>query len=82
MVQKAENVGDVISTTFGIKVIDNLSEDKLRIARVYRFSSQLNFSIEDKTLKACRTYFNDMITQVSGERIRVEMEKMCVMIIK
>lgn len=59
-----------------------ISEDKLRIARVYRFSSQLNFSIEDKTLKACRTYFNDMITQVSGERIRVEMEKMCVMIIK
>lgn len=33
MVQKAENVVDVISTTFGIKVIDNLSEEELSEVR-------------------------------------------------
>ena len=33
MVQKAENVVDITSTTFGIKVIDNLSEEELSEVR-------------------------------------------------
>lgn len=56
---------------------DRIKEDKLRVMRVYRFSNQLKFSIEKRTLKACRKYFNDMILQVSGERIKNEIEKMC-----
>lgn len=55
-----------------------IEEDKLRIMRVYRFSNQLGFEIEKKTAKACRVHFNDMIKQVSGERIKNEIEKMCI----
>ena len=44
---------------------DRIKEDKLRIMRVYRFSNQLGFKIEKRTLKACRKYFNDMYSQVS-----------------
>lgn len=55
-----------------------IEEDKLRIMRVYRFSNQLGFEIEKKTAKACRVHFNDMIKQVSGERIKNEVEKMCI----
>ena len=58
------------------KASNRIQEDFLRIMRVYRFSSQLGFTIEPKTLKACRTYFNTMCEKVSGERIRLEVEKM------
>lgn len=56
---------------------DRIKEDKLRIMRVYRFSNQLTFKIEKRTLKACRKYFNEMYTQVSPERVKNEIEKMC-----
>ncbi len=56
---------------------DRIKEDKLRIMRVYRFSNQLGFKIEKRTLKACRKYFNDMYSQVSPERVKNEIEKMC-----
>lgn len=56
---------------------DRIKEDKLRIMRVYRFSNQLTFKIEKRTLKACRKYFNDMYAQVSAERVKNEIEKMC-----
>lgn len=56
---------------------DRIKEDKLRIMRVYRFSNQLGFKIEQRTLKACRKYFNEMYTQVSAERVKNEIEKMC-----
>lgn len=54
-----------------------IKEDKLRIMRVYRFSNQLYFVIEKNTAKACRRYWKEMIDQVSSERIKNEIEKMC-----
>lgn len=58
------------------KAKERIQEDYLRILRCYRFASTLNFTIEPKTLKACRTYFNTMCEKVAGERIRLEVEKM------
>ena len=52
MVQKAENVVDVISTTFGIKVIDNLSEEELSEVSRNRFSTAANTFIEKGVLHA------------------------------
>ena len=54
-----------------------VKEDYLRIMRAYRFSKTLGFTIESKSLKACRTHFKEMIKVVSAERIRLEIEKMC-----
>lgn len=55
---------------------DRVSEDLLRIMRCYRFAAKLNFQIENKALKICRTYFQEMCTKIPGERIRLEVEKM------
>ena len=56
---------------------ERINEDFLRIFRAYRFVSQLNFQLESKTLKACRTYFEMACKTVSAQRILVEVEKMC-----
>lgn len=61
---------------FNGKAKDRIEEDYLRIMRMYRFSTQLGFTIEPKALKLCRTYFNTMIATVAPERIRLEVEKM------
>lgn len=61
---------------FNGKAKERIQEDKLRIMRCYRFSLQLNFEIEKKALKACRTYFEDMTKEVSAMRIMNEVEKM------
>lgn len=55
---------------------DRITEDLLRIMRCYRFASKLDFEIEPKALKICRTYFNDMCAKIPPERIRLEVEKM------
>ena len=47
-----------------------------RIFRAYRFSSQLGFNMHPKTLKACRTNFEQACKTVSGQRILIEVEKM------
>jgi len=50
------------------------SEDALRMYRALRFSAELGFTIETETLKAI--YANmALVKRVSGERIRVELEK-------
>ena len=50
------------------------SEDALRMVRAVRFSSQLNFDIEDETFKSIkRLAFN--INKISKERIRDEFNK-------
>lgn len=54
-----------------------IEEDLLRIARVYRFCAQLNFTIEPKTLKAVRRNFDDMMKNIPSERVKNEIEKMC-----
>ena len=61
---------------FNGKPKDRITEDLLRIMRCYRFSSQLDFEIEAKALKICRTYFPEMCARIPPERIRLEVEKM------
>lgn len=49
-------------------------EDQLRMLRAVRFAAQLGFEIEDQTLVAIRQHAF-RIVNVSGERIRDELEK-------
>ena len=51
------------------------SEDALRVLRAIRFASQLGFAISEVTENALFRYARDL-TMVSGERIKVEVEKM------
>lgn len=62
---------------FNGKPKDRIQEDYLRIIRTYRFAKKLNFTIEPKALKACRTYFAKMCEVIPPERIRLELEKIC-----
>lgn len=62
---------------FNGKAEHRIKEDYLRIFRAYRFSSKLSFELEKKTLKACRTHFETACKTVSGQRILIEVEKMC-----
>jgi tRNA nucleotidyltransferase (CCA-adding enzyme) len=57
------------------KAEDRFSEDKLRLMRAVRFVSQLDFDLEEKTLKAV-TKLAPQVTTVSVERIRDELEKL------
>jgi len=54
--------------------MDRFSEDALRMMRAIRFSAQLGFSIEDKTLAAIKELAVN-INKVSRERIHVELNK-------
>lgn len=49
-------------------------EDALRMLRGIRFSSQLNFIIEEHTLEAIKTNAH-LISYISGERIKDELDK-------
>lgn len=49
-------------------------EDALRILRALRFSAQLNYCIEDKTLQAIEKQCH-LLNNISGERIREELNK-------
>ena len=50
-------------------------EDKLRLLRAIRFAAQLDFRIEDGTLRAVETHAKD-VSVVSHERIRDELIKL------
>lgn len=53
---------------------ERFSEDALRMLRAIRFASQLNFEIENQTLKAiCKLAHS--ITFIAVERIKVELDK-------
>ncbi len=54
---------------------ERFSEDKLRMLRAVRFAARFGFEIESETAEAIRRHASE-ITQVSGERIGVEMEKL------
>ncbi len=54
---------------------ERFSEDALRMLRALRFSAELGFSIEEKTLTAIKKLASSMIC-LSAERIRDECEKM------
>ena len=54
---------------------DRFTEDALRILRAIRFSAQLGFSVEEKTLEAVAEIAPNLI-HVSKERIQVELTKL------
>ena len=54
-----------------------VDQDPLRIARAYRFAKQLGFTIEDRSLRMCRSEFHRMISDVNPTRIMKEFEKIC-----
>lgn len=54
-----------------------VEQDPLRIARAYRFAKQLGFTIEDRSLRLCRSEFHRMISDVNPTRIMKEFEKIC-----
>ncbi len=54
--------------------LQRFSEDALRILRCFRFSTLLNFNIEEKTLKAAINNLN-LLEFISEERIFLEFEK-------
>lgn len=51
------------------------TEDALRMLRAIRFSVQLNFQIDTKTLQAIKQH-HELLAHISGERIRDEFMKM------
>lgn len=52
-------------------------EDALRILRAIRFSSQLNFAIEQETLQAIKNN-SHLINNISQERVREELTKLLI----
>jgi poly(A) polymerase len=55
---------------------ERFSEDKLRLIRAIRFSARFKFKIEKKTFEAVRK-LAPQITEVSAERLRDELVKIC-----
>lgn len=53
---------------------ERFSEDALRILRAFRFSAQLGFTIEEKTLAAAEK-LSDTLQKISAERIFTELRK-------
>lgn len=54
---------------------ERFTEDGLRILRAVRFSAQLNFAIEERTLKAVKE-FAPSLSRISAERIQTELVKL------
>lgn len=73
-----KGIDDIKSMTlrFVGRAKDRIKEDKLRIMRAYRFVITKGFTMDDKTHKACRQFFDDMIKETSSMRILNEMDKM------
>ena len=59
--------------------VKRFSEDHLRILRAVRFSSQLNFTIDEYTFEACKA-LSDSLKYISAERIRDELFKILITI--
>lgn len=55
--------------------LDRFEEDALRILRAVRFSSQIDFEIEEKTKEAIAVKAPNLVN-ISAERIRVEFNKL------
>ena len=55
--------------------MDRFTEDALRILRAIRFSAQLGFEIEERTLEAIRVIAPNL-ARVSKERVQVELTKL------
>jgi poly(A) polymerase len=57
--------------------LDSFSDDPLRMLRAFRFMSQLEFEIEDRTFDAI-VELRDQIRHISAERIRDELSKLLI----
>lgn len=57
--------------------MERFGEDALRIMRAVRFSAQLDFGIDEKTLEAVRTLAPNL-SKISAERICMELTKLIV----
>jgi putative nucleotidyltransferase with HDIG domain len=80
------NYGDLLDPFDGVKDLENkiiktplnpdvtYSDDPLRMLRAIRFATQLDFTIEDKSLQAI-TKNNDRIKIITNERIVTELNK-------
>lgn len=55
--------------------LERFSEDALRILRAIRFSAELDFDIDDKTLEAA-SQLKDRLKLISAERIHSELERL------
>lgn len=56
---------------------DRFNEDALRILRALRFAAQLDYEIDEETLKAVRELAPNL-KKISAERIRIELQKLLV----
>lgn len=54
---------------------ERFEEDALRILRAVRFSAQLDFDVEEKTMQAVKDKVQ-LLNNISAERIRVELTKL------
>ena len=54
---------------------ERLEEDGLRLIRIFRFISQLGYTIEEKTLKAIPNHFETFYL-IAKERIQAELQKL------
>ncbi|VTS21929.1 poly A polymerase head domain-containing protein [Streptococcus pseudoporcinus] len=57
------------------KAQDRFEEDALRIMRGFRFAATLNFTVEEKTLRAMAEQAH-LLTKISVERIFIEFDKL------
>ena len=73
----SEGLKDIKSRTLKFigKPVERIKEDNLRIFRFYRFLTK-GFTPDKKSLKACRTYFNESYLKIDPDRVRVEVERM------
>lgn len=54
---------------------DRIEEDKLRMVRAVRFAGKLGFSIHPESFAAICQHTDELVTNVSAERLREEMTK-------
>lgn len=70
-------ISDIENKVIRFNSKEVVNTDLLRIARAYRFAKQLGFTIEDRSLRLCRSEFDRMIKEINSTRIMKEFEKIC-----
>lgn len=74
IIDPLNGLADIKSRVIRMVADENFIKDPLRLLRVYRFAAILNYSIENATREAVRS-FAYMITSVPGERIAEELRQ-------
>lgn len=72
-------INDLLSRT--LRFVGNpkerIKQDYLRVFRFYRFCKTLGFNPHPKSLRDVRTLFNEAVKSTNPERIKNEIEKIC-----